>query len=312
MPTLPRKIVNQFVPKDIWQYVGIVGTLACVIIFLREPSFPTPDKLLIFLTFIFLYFHQGLQLLKRLLPFVAILLVYESFRGIADHLNTNVNFTAMISADKWMFGSLPTAKLQEWLWHGSVQWYDFVFYTPYVLHFVVPVGLVILVWKLRESFYWRAVTMYIILSFMGFFTYLLYPAAPPWMANDAGYIEPIERISSHVWFAMGLHDFPSFYSEISPNPVAAVPSLHAAYALLFSMIVFKLFGKKWGALSLLYPVILTVGIIYQGEHYAVDALLGFIYAAAAYCLTLWLFKKVDPKLNQQLSKLFRINKKYKV
>lgn len=312
VPTVRQRVTAWLISKNVWQCIGIAGTLASIVIFLREPSFPTPDKLLIFLTFVFLIFHQGLQLLKRLLPFVAILLVYESFRGIADHLNTKVNFTWMIRADEWLFGSLPTAELQQWLWHGAVQWYDFLFYTPYVMHFVAPIGLVILVWKLRENYYWRAVSMYIILSFMGFLTYLLFPAAPPWMASDLGYIKPIERVSSHVWFAMGLHDFPSFYNEISPNPVAAVPSLHAAYALLFSMIVFKLFGKKWGLLSLLYPVILTVGIVYQGEHYVVDALLGFVYAAAAYYLTLWLFKKVDPKLNQQLTKFFKVNRKGKV
>jgi membrane-associated phospholipid phosphatase len=312
MPALQKKVTNWHMRKKIWQFVGIAGTLACIVIFVRKPSFPTPDKLLVFLTFLFLSFNQGLQLLKRLWPFIALLLVYDSFRGIADHLNKHVNFNAMIRADEWLFGTLPTAKLQEWLWHGYVQWYDFVFYAPYIMHFVLPVCLVILIWKLHEKFYWRAVSMYVILSFMGFLTYLLFPAAPPWMASDLGYIQPIERVSSHVWGAMGLNDFPSFYSEISPNPVAAVPSLHAAYAALFSIIVFKVFGRKWGALSLIYPVLLSIGIVYQGEHYVVDVLLGFVYAIAAYYLTLWLFKKVDPKLNQQLTKFFRINKSGKI
>jgi len=309
---VPRKTKLKISDFSVWQYLGVIGSAALVALFILKPSFPTPDKLLIFLTFVFLCFNQGLALVKRLSPFVLILLVYDSFRGIADSLNANVNFTSMIKADEWLFGSLPTSTLQHWLWNGQVKWYDFVFYAPYLLHFVIPVGLAILVWKLRESYYWRAISMYVVLSFMGFLTYLFYPAAPPWMASNLGYIEPIERVSSHVWFAFGLNDFPSFYAKISPNAVAAVPSLHAAYAALFSMIVFKLFGKKWGLLSLIYPVILSVGIVYQGEHYVIDAILGYIYAVGAYYLTLWLFKRVDPRLNTQLSRLFRINRKTKV
>ena len=288
--------------KRIFQFVGIIGTLVCVVIFVKEPSFPTPDKLLVFLTFVFLCFNQGLSLLKRLSPFVGLLLVYESFRGIADRLNTNVHFTPMIRFDEWMFGSLPTAALQRWWWHGSVRWYDFVFYTPYVLHFVFPVGLALLVWKLREPYYWRVIGMYVLLSFAGFLTYLLYPAAPPWMASDLGYIQPITRVSSHVWSALGLHDFPSFYREVSPNPVAAVPSLHAAYAILLSIIIYKLFGKKWGTLSLIYPLILSVGIVYQGEHYAIDVILGAIYAFGTYYLVQWAYPKLAPKIKARFLK----------
>ena len=34
------------------QIVGAIGTLVCVIIFALQPSFPTPDKLLVFMTFV--------------------------------------------------------------------------------------------------------------------------------------------------------------------------------------------------------------------------------------------------------------------
>lgn len=291
--------------KRFWQYIGIIGTTACVVLFIHEPSFPTPDKLLVFLTFVFLCFNQGLELLKRLAPFVVILLIYESFRGVADALNTNVHFTFMARFDEWLFGSLPTATLQNWWWHGHVQWYDFVLYAPYLLHFAFPVGLVILVWKLRESYYWHAISMYIVVSLGGFLTYLFYPAAPPWMASDLGYIQPITRISSNVWFALGIHDFPSLYNKISPNAVAAVPSLHAAYAVLFSMIVFKLFGKKLGLLSLIYPVLLSIGIVYQGEHYVFDVILGALYAVGAYYLTFWLFKSVLARLKTRVGKDYK-------
>src|SRR3990172_12280711 len=112
------------IKKNLWRYIGLTGSLVCLGIFIREPSWPTPDKLLVFLTFVFMALGQAREMLKRLLPFVALLLVYESFRGLAHSLNTHVNYTWMIIMDREIFGSLPTAVLQNWLWHGHVQWYD--------------------------------------------------------------------------------------------------------------------------------------------------------------------------------------------
>lgn len=284
---------------NIWKIVGIIGAILIIILFVREPSFPTPDKMLVFLTFAFMAIGQAKEMLKRLLPFVALLLVYESFRGLARSLNTHVNYIWMINIDKAIFGSLPTASLQSWLWHNHVQWYDFVFYIVYMMHFVLPIALAIIIWKQRDKFYWQFVSSYVFLSFIGFLTYLLFPAAPPWMASDQGYIQPIIRVSSQVWAALGIHDFPSLYNKIAPNPVAAVPSLHAAYAALFVIFITKLFGKKWGLLACIYPVLIIVGTIYQGEHYAIDVILGVIYAFVSYLFIAWIFAKYIPDLKDK-------------
>jgi hypothetical protein len=281
------------------QYLGIAGTLLCVGLFLHEPSFPTPDKLLVFLTFVFMIFGRAWQMLKRLGPFVALLLVYESFRGLAAHLNSRVEYMWMAKADEFLFHSLPTAKLQYWWWHGTVQWYDFVFYGVYMLHFIFPIALALFIWKYRDAIYWRVITSYLVTSFAGFITFLLFPAAPPWMASDMGLITHINRVSSSVWFAFGLHDFPSVYSKISPNPVAAVPSLHAAYATLFALIVIQNFKTRWRYISLIYPALIYVGTVYQGEHYAIDEIIGALYAVIIYALLL----RYWPALSRQVRAL---------
>ncbi|CAN5432267.1 phosphatase PAP2 family protein [soil metagenome] len=269
--------------KKIFQILGVAGTLVCTGIFIRQPSWPTPDKLLILATFIFMIFGQGWAVLKRLVPFVGALLVYESFRGIVPSLNKHVHFQELISADRLLFfGRLPTKILQNWLWHGHVQWYDFLFYLVYMMHFILPLSLALLIWKTREKYYWRYVASFLGASFAGFFTFLLFPAAPPWMAAQNGLIEPITRVSTNVFFALGIHDFPSVYNKISPNPVAAIPSLHAAYATLFFMYVYKLYGKKWAILASLYPLIIYVGTVYSGEHYVIDEIVGALFAVLAY------------------------------
>lgn len=284
------------------QTLGIIGTIIGLTVFAANPSFPTPDKIIVFLFFFFLIFRQATFVLKRLLPFVLILLVYDSFRGIADNLNTHVNYTFMIDADRFLFGDLPTATLQNWLWDGRVQWFDIALYLPYMLHFVLPVGMAIVVWKNRRKLYWNYVAAFSVVSFAAFFTFILFPAAPPWLAVENGYLEGIRRISSDVWFALGISDFPSVYNQISPNPVAAMPSLHAAWAILLYIFVLKLYGRWWGLLALSYPLVIAFVIIYQGEHYVIDALVSVIYALGAYFsapyLTRFIKRKIAPLLQR--------------
>lgn len=263
----------------------------CVVLFVMRPSFPTPDKLIIFLFFVFLALGDAVEMLKRLGPFALLLLVYESFRGIVPKLNGHVNYTLAPHIDKLLFGSLPTKTLQNWLWKGHTSWYDVALYIPYLLFFVIPFGLAILVWKTRDKFYWQVVGTYLIVFFAAFLTFLAFPSAPPWLASQNHYIEPITRVSSSVWFSLGIHDFSIFYSHVAPNPVAAIPSLHAACATLLTIFIFKLYGRRWGIVSAIYPILIYVGVVYEGEHYVFDVICGIIYAVLGYLTAPYLIKK---------------------
>jgi hypothetical protein len=286
--------------KNLLQALGVFGTISSITIYLSEPSFPTPDKLFIVGIFVAMIFSQAIQLIKRFSPFILVILIYESFRGVADYLNQNVNFTPMIEADKFLFfGHLPTKILQNILWHGNVKWYDFGLYLAYMLHFVLPLGLAVIIWKkFNDKLYWRFVWTFAVLMLAGFLTYIIFPAAPPWMASDLGYIEPITRISSDVWFALGVNDFPSLYNKIAPNPVAAVPSLHAAFSFLFAIFVTTIFKSKWRHMAWIYPVMIVFGTVYMGEHYIVDAILGILYAGLAFKYTPALQKNIVAKFHK--------------
>jgi membrane-associated phospholipid phosphatase len=270
------------IKQRLLQIVGAIGALVSLAAYIHTPSFPTPDKILVFLVFVFMIFEQATEMLKRLLPFVALIIVYESFRSIVPKLNSHVNYTLAPHIDRMLFGNLPTVYLQRWLWHGHVQWYDFVLYTPYLLFFALPIGLALLVWKTRDKHYWEVVTAYLTLFFAAFLTFLAFPTAPPWLASQNHYIVPIVRTSSYVWASLGIHNFASVYNHLAANPVAAVPSLHSACATLLAIFVFKLYGKRWGLVSLIYPVLIYVGVVYEGEHYVFDVLMGIVYAVGAY------------------------------
>lgn len=277
-------------PVLFWLRAAVVAAVAGF--FVVNRSIWTPDVLFLALLVVFVALGQARVFIVRFAPFIILLLAYDSFRGIADDLNTYVNFWPMISFDMNVFGGyLPTDVLQDWWWHGTLDWFDFYFYFLYAIHFVMPVALAVLIWKLQPKMYWEFVAALVGLSFMAFITYIVFPAAPPWMASDLGYIEPIHRISSDIWAAMGFSDFSRIYSELSPNPVAAVPSLHSAYPLLFVLYFWRLFGVRKTWWLLVYPVSMWIGVVYLGEHYVIDFILGAMYAVAAYYLAKYVARR---------------------
>lgn len=261
-----------------------------VLIFWR--AFWTPDLLFVMFFGLFLLYGKGRQFMVQFGPFVVLLLAYDSLRSFAPAVNHRVHFTEMIDFDRWIgFGTLPSETLQQLLFHGSIQWYDFYFYGLYMCHFITPLIIGVLIWRFRPAHYNRYVAALLMLSYAAFLTYIAFPAAPPWMASEMGLIPHLHKISTDVWYAVGVHNFPTIYKELSPNLVAAVPSLHSAYPVMICLFVGRAFGWRWGLAMLWYPISIWVGVVYMGEHYVFDVVAGVAYAVVAYGLTILIFRQ---------------------
>ena len=246
---------------------------------LSKRTFWTPDTLLVGVIIIGVVFGQVRQFVIRFVPFLGMLVVYDSMRGIADDLNKHVHFWEMIHFDRWLWGGqLPTSWFQSWMWHGHVSWYDFYFYFLYTLHFLIPLIVGLILWRYRPRLYWPFVWAIVGISFAAFVTYIVFPAAPPWMAKELGMIaEPLHRISSDVWWAMGIQNFSEVYSNLSPNAVAAVPSLHSAYPLIATLFIVRAFGLRRTWWLFMYPLSMWIGVVYLGEHYIFDVIAAIMF-----------------------------------
>ena len=86
----------------------------------------------------------------------------------------------------------------------------------------------------------------------------------------------------HVYPAAALFENSSRYV----NEVAALPSLHSAYTLL-PLLFFWSSARVWQrVLLVLYPLAMGFSLVYTGEHYVFDIVLGWVYAVAVYALVL--------------------------
>ena len=68
----------------------------------------------------------------------------------------------------------------------------------------------------------------------------------------------------------------------------SMPSLHAAFAMLFTLYLWRLVPRYVRPLLALYPPAMALALVYSGEHYVVDCLVGWVYATASFVgVNLW-------------------------
>ncbi|HEY2792093.1 MAG TPA: phosphatase PAP2 family protein, partial [Micromonosporaceae bacterium] len=68
------------------------------------------------------------------------------------------------------------------------------------------------------------------------------------------------------------------------NPIAAMPSMHSAYALMIVCFFLPTVRKRWWPLLLAYPLAMTFTLVYSGEHYITDVLMGWLYVGITFAL----------------------------
>lgn len=216
---------------------------------------------------------------------VVLLLSYDYLRGLAPKLTQAANIYPMINFDQMVFGSLPTNSLQALLhYDGIIHWYDYLGTTLYMSHFVVPMVIGFVFWLKDKKTFKRYFLALLLLSYAAFITYVIFPAMPPWMASQKGIIPEVAKIMDKVFVYLPRSvDLPSVYKFVGVNLVAAVPSLHAAYPLLGLFFLIKRFKTK-GLLFLPYVLGVWFMIVYLGEHYVFDLVIGALYSIVIFIL----------------------------
>src|SRR5262249_11153718 len=129
----------------------------------------------------------------------------------------------------------------------------------------------------------------VVLAVLGLITYVIFPAAPPWLAADKGYLPHVSRITHAVVNNLPIPKASAAFQHGTAwgNDVAAVPSLHAGYTMLICLFLWPRIDKRWRPLLVAYPIGMGLSLIYLGEHYAIDIVLGWLYAAATILIVNW-------------------------
>ncbi|SDP35585.1 PAP2 superfamily protein [Klenkia soli] len=245
--------------------------------------------------------RSGVRLLADWVPLGAVLLLYDASRGIANTLGAPVHVTEPAAVDAAVFGAVPTVWLQAHL--TAPGWLAVVVTLVYSSHFVVTPLVLAVLWMRDRARWGRYARLVVALSLAGLATYVLYPAAPPWLAAREGVVGEVHRISGDGWAVLGLPRAQALLhaGQGQVNPVAAVPSLHTAFAVLLCLFAVRLVRHRWQRVLLVaYALAMPLVLVWSGEHYVVDTVLGAVYAAGM-CLVVPQLERVARGLRRRVS-----------
>ena len=283
---------------------------AAIGIYLWRGIWFTPDRWAVFLLVGALVLGQLGPFLRDWIPFVLLIFGYEYLRGIAGDIVVGgeaiwrspreefpeIRLENLIRFDEILFfGHSPIKLVQGWLYDsGNLHWWDYFALIMYSMHFVLPCVFAFVLWLTNKRQFWTFTLTFCFMTYVAFAFFLLYPAAPPWIAHAWGLISGLEYPQNDVLAVIQPEGFRtldtySIWGNASPHPVAAMPSLHASFPWLVLMFAVRYFGWK-GLWFLGYSVSLWFAVMYTSNHWFVDVLAGMLWANVAYfgvSLVLW-------------------------
>ncbi len=239
-----------------------------------------------------------------LLLYAAMWFAYDETRGAADQLGMPLQVESVRNIDRVMFlGADPVVWLQRTFLGAEVRYYDVIASVVYFSHFVVPVAAIAILWITNQRQWIRFMRRFATVLAIACVMFILLPTAPPWMAaggdrRQLDALPPLRRTSGNGWRHLGFDGFIHVWVDGRDwtNTTAAMPSLHAAFSLFVVAFFWQKISRRWlRLLSLTYPLVMGISLVYLGEHYVIDVLAGW----AVVGLSFWMWARFEQWLRRR-------------
>jgi membrane-associated phospholipid phosphatase len=211
---------------------------------------------------------------RQVLIWFGFLLAYQVARGVADRDPARAfeNGWRVIDLEQKLTG-LGELTLQGWT-QSSHFLEELVSWTYWNSEFTV-IGLALLwVYLRRNSAFTRFRNTILLANGLGLIGYVLLPTAPPRFFTSIGFTDTLGHLG-------GLNHG-SGLVELASNPYAAMPSLHAADALIVGIVLASV-ARRWPVkvLWLLWPVWVWFAVMATGNHFWLDVVAGVVLGTVA-------------------------------
>ena len=258
--------------------IALVYLIAVTGVMIWRDISVSPDYILLLLVPLALLSGRFLGFLRDWVPFIAIFLGYEAMRGLAPKIGIAPHLNDIVSIETTLFGGhVPSAVLQSWTPGLLGDVLADLGTIVYFCHFAFPFGVGMVLWLADRTQFLRYSAALMGMAFLGFFIFLLLPTAPPWYAENHGVITGVTKLIDTT-----LPSYISpYYHVLNSNPVAAFPSLHVAFPFLSFLALRHVYPRAaWIAFA--WTLLVCFSVVYLGEHWAVDAFAGLIFAAVCW------------------------------
>ena len=144
------------------------------------------------------------------------------------------------------------------------------------MQFAVVAALLLWAYLRHPSHYRPLRDALFLTNIIGFAVFWTYPTTPPRLLPAHHYVDTIAHFNT-LW------SWDSGVTAKTANLYAAMPSLHAAYAVWVALFIAAISAPLWArALAWSYVVATAVVIMGTGNHYLLDAVAGVLTAVVAY------------------------------
>jgi membrane-associated phospholipid phosphatase len=204
---------------------------------------------------------------RQLVIWFGFLLAYQVARGIADRDPARAFENALTVIDlEHDANALFETTLQGFV-HSSTFLMTLASWTYWLSQFTV-VGLALLwIYLFRNDAFTRVRNFVLLANVIGLLGYVFMPTAPPRMFPDFGFVDTLASYAS-LNHGSGL-------IQLASNPYAAMPSLHAADALIVGLSLAVL-TRRWilKAVWLAWPAWVSFCVMATGNHFWLDIVAG--------------------------------------
>jgi membrane-associated phospholipid phosphatase len=218
-------------------------------------------------------FWRWLGWIREVAPFLFCIAIYTNLHDTIAFVNSHDVHDVLIRIDQWMFGVQPCV----WAQRFYTPFLTEVFSIAYMNYFVLSVTVVAyLLLTGRRAAMREALLGTILCFYIGYFFYVAFPAAPPWLTLASQFTRDFHG----GWVTSAAVRM----KALDPNASrGAFPSLHCAVTFITLAYAWK-YAKGLFAVLLPMGAALVVSTVYLRHHYVIDILAGLALAIVAYAV----------------------------
>lgn len=239
--------------------------------------------------------------LVALIPYTGVWFIFTFLRSFADETILAETLNTHVAAfERWLFGGeLPTIRLQARFYEiGNLQAWDYYLTFIHWSYFIVPHAVVLYLWWKHPRRFRHYLSAMTLMLTIGVAIYFIIPTNPPWMAPEALNTPGapyVIRIMEPIGQQLGGGLYQAGYEIVGEsNPIAAMPSIHFAVTFLLVWVARDTASRFWQIITWLYVLSMGLALVYLGEHYIVDLVVGALITSYAWIAAHQWFARVAP------------------
>ena len=150
------------------------------------------------------------------------------------------------------------------------------------LHYLITPLVLVWLWRFHPENYRPALLALIAMSAVGLVVYVVLPVAPPRLLPNSGWIDTMSSWSQIGWWGNG-GSAPAGFEHLT-DQFAAMPSLHAGWAVWCAWVWRRTGGSFSRRLGWIYPASIAATVVATANHYVLDVVAGVLLALIACAL----------------------------